>query len=209
MSSIGIAASGRTPYVLGALEAANGVGALTVALVCNPDSPVAAAATIAIEVLVGPEVIAGSTRLNAGTAQKIVLNIISTTAMVRLGKTYGPLMVDLRATNAKLRDRATRIVCEITGASPQEARAALERASWQPKVAAVMMLGGVDRARADTELERHGGKLRPALAALSAPKRTGPCTAPAGDSASPRRSSRADSCSATWRSGTARSKPSA
>ncbi len=175
---VGIAASGRTPYVLGALEAAGDVGALTVALVCNPDSPVAAAAEIAIEVLVGPEVIAGSTRLNAGTAQKIVLNIISTTAMVRLGKTYGPLMVDLRATNAKLRDRATRIVCEITGASPQAARVALERASWQPKVAAVMVLGGVDRARADTELDRHRGKLRPALAALSAPKPTGPAKGP-------------------------------
>jgi N-acetylglucosamine-6-phosphate deacetylase len=163
---VGIAASGRTPYVLGALEAAKSAGALTVALVCNPGSPVAAAAEIAIEALVGPEVIAGSTRLNAGTAQKVVLTIISTTVMVRLGKTYGPSMVDLRATNAKLRDRATRIVCEITGSSPQDARAALEAAGWQPKVAAIMLLGAVDQVRAEAELERHRGRLRPALAAV-------------------------------------------
>jgi N-acetylglucosamine-6-phosphate deacetylase len=168
-SVIGIAASGRTPFVLGALEAANEAGALTVALVCNADSPAAAAAQIAIEALVGPEVIAGSTRLNAGTAQKVILNIISTTVMVRLGKTFGPLMVDLRATNEKLRDRATGIVQEITGASPDAAREALEASGWQSKTAAVMLSRGVDRTRAEAELAQHGGRLRPALAALTAP----------------------------------------
>jgi N-acetylmuramic acid 6-phosphate etherase/N-acetylglucosamine-6-phosphate deacetylase len=167
---VGIAASGRTPFVLGAVEAANVAGALTVALVCNRDSPLAGVAQLAIEVIVGPEVIAGSTRLNAGTAQKVVLNIISTTTMVRLGKTYGPLMVDLRATNAKLRDRATRIVCEITGREPADARAALEQAGWRSKVAAVMLAGSVGRDRAVAELERHGGRLRPALLALAEPR---------------------------------------
>jgi len=167
---IGVAASGRTPYVLGALEAAHRAGALTVAVVCNAESPVAAAAAIAIEALVGPEVIAGSTRLNAGTAQKVILNIISTSVMVRLGKTYGPLMVDVRATNAKLRDRAARIVTAITGASDERARDALEAADWKPKVAATMLLGEVDRPRAEAELDRHQGRLRPALASLDAAK---------------------------------------
>jgi N-acetylmuramic acid 6-phosphate etherase len=164
---IGITASGRTPYVLGAIEAANGASALTVGLVCNAGSPVASAASIPIEVLVGPEVLAGSTRLNAGTAQKVVLNIISTSVMVRLGKTYGSLMVDLRATNAKLRDRATRIVAEITGDRPERAREALELADWSPKLAAAMLLGEVDRGRAEAELDAQRGRLRPALEALA------------------------------------------
>ncbi len=137
-----IMASGRTPYVLGAIEAANGAGALTVGLVCNAGSPVASAASIPIEVLVGPEVLAGSTWLNAGTGQKVVLNIISTSVMVRLGKTYGSLMVDLRATNAKLRDRATRIVAEITGDRPERAREALELADWSPKPRCCDVAGG-------------------------------------------------------------------
>lgn len=164
---IGVTASGRTPYVLGAIEAANGAAALTVGLVCNSGSPVASAASIPIEVLVGPEVLAGSTRLNAGSAQKVVLNIISTSVMVRLGKTYGSLMVDLRATNAKLRDRATRIVAEITGDRPERAREALELADWSPKLAAAMLLGEVDRGRAEAELEAQRGRLRPALEALA------------------------------------------
>ncbi len=169
-SVIAIAASGRTPYVIGAIEAARSAGALTVALVCNPDSPAAAAAELAIEALVGPEIIAGSTRLNAGTAQKVILNIISTTVMVRLGKTYGPLMVDLRATNEKLRDRATGIVTEITGASPGDARAALEASDWKPKTAALMLVGGIDRESAEGELTRCRGHLRPALSALTEPE---------------------------------------
>ncbi len=138
---VGIAASGRTPFVLGAVEAARRAGALTVGVVCNERTPLAELAELAIEVLVGPEIVAGSTRLNAGTAQKVVLNIISTAAMVQLGKTYGGLMVDLRATNTKLRDRATRIVAEIAGVSREQARAALEQCDWSPKSAAAMLVG--------------------------------------------------------------------
>ena len=164
---VGIAASGRTPYVLGAIAAAQEAGALTIGLACNAGTPLAARSQIAIEVLVGPEIIAGSTRLNAGTAQKIVLNIISTAAMVRLGKTYGSLMVDLRATNAKLRHRATRIVAEIAGVTFEQAMVALEQANWKAKTAAAMLVGGIDRDQADAALERHHGRLRPALDELA------------------------------------------
>ncbi len=174
---VGIAASGRTPYVLGALAAAAEAGALTIGLACNAATPLAAAAEIAIEVIVGPEVVAGSTRLNAGTAQKIVLNILSTAAMVRLGKTYGGLMVDLRASNAKLRDRATRIVAEITGASLERARAALEECGWQPKLASITLLGAVDPETAAGALARHGGRLRPTLAELAPARQRRPRTA--------------------------------
>ena len=163
---VGIAASGRTPFVLGAVEAARSAGALTVAVVCNEATPLAALAEIPVEVLVGPEIVAGSTRLNAGTAQKVVLNIISTVAMVQLGKTYGGLMVDLRATNAKLRDRATRIVAEIAGVSGERARAALELCDWSPKSAAALLAGASDPEAARRLLERHDGRLRPALAEL-------------------------------------------
>jgi N-acetylmuramic acid 6-phosphate etherase len=119
---LGISASGRTPYVVGAVRRANEVGALTACLACNENTPLGAVAQFPIEIRVGPEVIAGSTRLNAGTVQKIVLNIISTAAMVRLGKTYGSLMVDVRPTNTKLRERAVRIVTEISGVSSRDAR---------------------------------------------------------------------------------------
>ncbi len=163
---VGIAASGRTPFVLGAIDAAAAAGALTVGLACNLGTPLAERSRIAIEVPVGPEIIAGSTRLNAGTAQKIVLNIISTAAMVELGKTYGGLMVDLRATNAKLRDRATRIVAQITGVTLERARSALEECDWKPKLAAAALFGGLDRDAAAATLERHKGRLRPALAEL-------------------------------------------
>jgi N-acetylglucosamine-6-phosphate deacetylase len=166
---IGIAASGRTPYVLGAIAAANAAGALTVGLACNSRTPLGGLAEIAIEVLVGPEIIAGSTRLNAGTAQKVVLNIISTAAMVQLGKTYGGLMVDLRATNAKLRDRAARIVAEIADVSLERAWSALEQADWRPKLAAAMLIGGIDAETALRTLDRHRGRLRPALEELAAP----------------------------------------
>jgi N-acetylglucosamine-6-phosphate deacetylase len=164
---VGIAASGRTPFVLGALESAKAAGAFTVALVCNPGTPLAALAQLAIEVEVGAEVVAGSTRLNAGTAQKIVLNIISTAAMVKLGKTYGALMIDLRATNAKLRDRAARIVSQITGAELDQAQLALERCDWRPKVAAAALVGGLERDDAVAALARHKGMLRPTLAELA------------------------------------------
>jgi N-acetylglucosamine-6-phosphate deacetylase len=166
---VGIAASGRTPYVLGAVASAAEAGALTVGLACNDGTPLGAAAQIAIEVLVGPEIIAGSTRLNAGTAQKIVLNIISTAAMVQLGKTYGGLMVDLRATNEKLRDRASRIVAEIADVPLERARATLEQAGWRPKVASAMLVGGIDASAATRTLDRHRGRLRPVLEELAAP----------------------------------------
>jgi N-acetylglucosamine-6-phosphate deacetylase len=164
---IGIAASGRTPYVLGAIAAANEAGALTVGVACNARTPLGALARIAVEVLVGPEVIAGSTRLNAGTAQKVVLNIISTASMVQLGKTYGGLMVDLRATNAKLRDRAARIVAQIADVPLERAAAALEQAEWRPKLAAAMLVGGTDLKTAAETLEHHRGRLRPALEQLA------------------------------------------
>ena len=166
---VGIAASGRTPYVLGAVAAADEAGALTIGVACNDGTPLGAAAQIAIEVLVGPEIIAGSTRLNAGTAQKVVLNIISTAAMVRLGKTYGGLMVDLRATNEKLRDRASRIVAEIADVSLERARATLEQAEWRPKIASAMLVGGIDADAATSALDRHRGRLRPVLEELAVP----------------------------------------
>ncbi len=175
---VGIAASGRTPFVLGAVEAARSAGALTVGVVCNEATPLAALAEIAIEVLVGAEIVAGSTRLNAGTAQKVVLNIISTVAMVQLGKTYGGLMVDLRATNAKLRDRATRIVAEIAGVSGERARAALERCDWSPKSAAALLAGASDPEAARRLLERHEGRLRPALAELGPARAASPGPGP-------------------------------
>lgn len=162
---VGITASGRTPYVLGGLEHARGVGALTVAVVNNPDSAAAAFAEHAIELLTGPEVIAGSTRLTAGTTQKIVLNTLSTAVMVRLGKTFGAWMVDLEATNAKLRRRALRIVRTVTGAEADAAARALADANGQVKVAIVALLVGVSASDAAHRLAASGGRVRGALAA--------------------------------------------
>lgn len=164
---MGIAASGRTPYVLAAVRAARERGALTVGLSCNRGTPLSAEAQCAIEVLVGPEVLAGSTRLKAGTAQKLVLNMMSTIAMVRLGKTYGNLMVDLRVTNAKLRDRAVRIIERVSGVPRRDAEAALDAAGLNVKVA-IMMLGGSSTVdEAGRRLAEHGGRLREALEALA------------------------------------------
>jgi N-acetylmuramic acid 6-phosphate etherase len=160
---IGIAASGRTPFVLAAVRAARGRGALTVGLSCNRDTALSAEAEFPIEVLVGPEVVAGSTRLKAGTAQKLVLNMISTIAMVRLGKTYGNLMVDLRVTNAKLRDRAVRMIERVTGASRADSEAALESADLDVKTAIVMLGGPVSVEEAVRRLAAQGGRLREAL----------------------------------------------
>src|SRR4051794_41000689 len=156
---VGISASGRTPYVLGAIAHARAAGALTVGLVCNAGSELSAAVDHAIEVLVGPEFIAGSTRLKAGTAQKLVLNMLSTLTMVRAGKTYGNLMVDVRVTNAKLRDRATRIVEQVTGATHEDAAQALAAADDEAKVAIVMLRLSVDAAGARAKLEAAGGNL--------------------------------------------------
>jgi N-acetylmuramic acid 6-phosphate etherase len=160
---VGISASGRTPFVLGAVARAAQAGALTVGLACNAGSELSAAVDHPIEVLVGPEFIAGSTRLKAGTAQKLVLNMLSTLTMVRLGKTYGNLMVDVRVTNAKLRDRATRIVEQAAGTDHAQASAALAAADDDAKVAVTMLRTGARPAEARERLEAAAGHLRRAL----------------------------------------------
>jgi N-acetylmuramic acid 6-phosphate etherase len=159
---VGVAASGRTPFVIGALREARARGALTVALSCNADAPISREAELAIEVPVGPEVLAGSTRLKAGTAQKLVLNMISTIAMVRLGKTWGNLMVDLRATNEKLRERAIRIVERVTGCGRPAAIEALRAADWEVKPAVLVVGRGLDVEEARRRLAVDG-RLRVAL----------------------------------------------
>ncbi|MGC2486760.1 MAG: N-acetylmuramic acid 6-phosphate etherase [Acidimicrobiales bacterium] len=168
-SVVGISASGRTPYVLGAIDEANDAGALTIGLACNVGTPLALNVDRPIEVAVGPELIAGSTRMNSGTVQKIVLNVISTATMVRLGKTYGNLMVDLRPTNEKLRDRSARIVARITGASLGESRDTLVASGWRVKVASAMLVGQVDADEASERLDLYDGRLRPALDSFRAP----------------------------------------
>jgi N-acetylmuramic acid 6-phosphate etherase len=160
---VALSASGRTPYVLGAVERAAAAGALTAGVVCVPDSPLGSAADHEVLVVVGPEVIAGSTRMKAGTAQKLVLNTISTVAMVRLGRTFGNLMVDVCATNEKLRERARRIVELATGASGKEVDTALSAADGEVKVAIVSLLDGLDAAAARERLEAAGGVVRLAL----------------------------------------------
>jgi N-acetylmuramic acid 6-phosphate etherase len=157
---VGISASGRTPYVVGALRAAADTGALTVALVCAPNSELAEVADRAITVVVGAEFLAGSTRLKAGTAQKLVLNAISTIAMIRLGKTFGNLMVDVSAANEKLRARVHRIVRTATGASGEEVDAALAAAGGDAKVAIVSLLAGVDADAARARLLEANGNVR-------------------------------------------------
>jgi N-acetylmuramic acid 6-phosphate etherase len=161
---LGVSASGRTPYTLAALEQASVSGAATVAVVCAPGSDLAAVADEAIEVDVGPEVIAGSTRMKAGTAQKLVLNMISTIAMVRLGKTYGNLMVDVQASNEKLRARARRAVAVATAAPEDEVVAAIAAADGDAKVAIVSLLAGVDADTARSRLSAAGGVVREAVA---------------------------------------------
>ncbi|MEU7065421.1 N-acetylmuramic acid 6-phosphate etherase [Streptomyces sp. NPDC046161] len=160
---VGVSASGRTPYAIGAVEFARTRGALTVGLSCNAGSALAAAAEHGIEVVVGPEFLTGSTRLKAGTAQKLVLNLISTVTMIRLGKTYGNLMVDVRATNDKLRARSRRIVALATGAPDDEIEAALAATGGEVKNAVLVILGGVDGPTAATLLEETDGHLRAAL----------------------------------------------
>ncbi|MEU1706526.1 N-acetylmuramic acid 6-phosphate etherase [Streptomyces sp. NPDC005706] len=160
---VGISASGRTPYAVGAVEHARAVGALTVGLSCNEHSALAAAAEHGIEVVVGPELLTGSTRLKAGTAQKLVLNMLSTITMIRLGKTYGNLMVDVRASNAKLRARSRRIVSLATGAPDEEIERALTEAGGEVKNAILIVLAGVDGRTAARLLEESGGHLRSAL----------------------------------------------
>lgn len=140
---VAIAASGRTPYTVAATERAHARGAFTAAVVCNPGSVLAAAADVAVEVVVGPEFVAGSTRLKAGTAQKLALNSISTVAMIRSGKTYGDLMVDVRPTNEKLRARSRRIVAQATGCDEDAAAAAIKAAGGDIRTAVVHVVSGL------------------------------------------------------------------
>jgi N-acetylmuramic acid 6-phosphate etherase len=159
-----LSASGGTPYVVGAARTAREAGALTVAVVCAHDSELGRLADHEVAVVVGPEVISGSTRMKAGTAQKLVLNTISTVTMVRLGKTYGNLMVDVVASNAKLRNRARSAVVIATGAAESEVDAALESSGGDVKVAIVSLLSGLDAAEARRKLDAAGGVVRRALA---------------------------------------------
>jgi N-acetylmuramic acid 6-phosphate etherase len=161
---LGVSASGRTPYTLAALEQAAGRGALTLGLACVRDTELARRAAHAIEVVVGPEVIAGSTRMKAGTAQKLVLNTISTVAMVRLGKTFGNLMVDVQASNEKLRARARRAVAIATAAADDEVAAAIAAADGDTKGAIVSLLAGVDAQTARSRLSAARGVIREAVA---------------------------------------------
>jgi N-acetylmuramic acid 6-phosphate etherase len=158
----GIAASGRTPYVLGALRYARSLGALTIGLSCTDDSEVAREAEIAITPVPGPEVITGSTRMRAGTATKLVLNMLSTGVMIRLGFVYGNLMVNLQPSNEKLADRAQRIIAAIAGISQDEAARLLERAG-SVRVAVLMHARGLSRAEAESQLKSARGNLRLAL----------------------------------------------
>jgi len=160
---IGLASSGRTPYVLRAMEEAGTLGALRIGISCNSPAALSKVVDHAIEVVVGPEIIGGSTRLKAGTAQKLVVNMISTIVMVKAGKTYGNLMVDVRASNDKLRRRAVAIVREVSGADEAQALAALEATDFEAKPAILMIRAQLDAATARARLDAHGGRLREAL----------------------------------------------
>ncbi len=162
---VGIAASGRTPYVLGAVEHAAAKGAATVGLSCNPGSPLERAADYPITPEVGPEVVTGSTRMKSGTAQKLVLNMISTGLMVRTGCVLGNLMVNVQVKNAKLADRAERIVGEVCGCDLDTARAALEAAGLNVRLAILMLKRRLNRTQAESLLQRYGDNLRRALEA--------------------------------------------
>jgi N-acetylmuramic acid 6-phosphate etherase len=164
----GVSASGRTPYVLGGVGAGRAAGSLTVGFACTTESELARASDLAIEVATGPEIIAGSTRLKAGSAQKLVLNTISTLVMVRLGRTYGNLMVDVVADNAKLRRRAVRVVVQATGVDDVRAAAALADAGGRAKVAVVALLAGVSVTRAEEVLAAAAGNARVAISLADA-----------------------------------------
>lgn len=160
---VGIAASGRTPYVIGGLEYANSIGAVTVGVTCNPQSDIAAVAKIAISPVVGPEVITGSTRMKAGTAQKMVLNMLSTGAMVKTGKVYGNLMVDVKATNEKLVERAKHIVIEATEVSREKAEAVLEETNYDVKLSILMIMANLSKKEGKSLLEKNNGYIAKAL----------------------------------------------
>ena len=166
---VGLAASGSTPYVAGALKAARAAGATTVLVTSNPDAPLAPLADVVIAADTGPEVIAGSTRLKAGTAQKMILNAFSTTLMIKLGRTWSNLMVDLVATNKKLRGRMLRILAEATGADEDACETALAAADGELKLALVHLLTGTPIAEARAALEAAHGRVATALAELGNP----------------------------------------
>lgn len=160
---VGIAASGRTPYVVGALKYSKQLGALTIALASNKNSAIAEVAEVQIEIDSGPEVLSGSTRMKSGTAQKLVLNMLSTGAMILMGKTFGNLMVDLQVNNVKLRDRAERIIASATGCDMKRASELLISSGEQVKVAILMELLGVGRGEAESALALADGRIRRAL----------------------------------------------
>ena len=160
---VGIAASGRTPYVIGALEYAKSLGSVTVSIASNPNSAMANIVDIAIDTVVGPEVLTGSSRLKSGTAQKLVLNMLTTASMILMGKCYQNLMVDVQASNEKLKARAIRIVMQATDCDKALAEETLKQAEQNAKLAIMMILSGLDRAQAEALLEKHQGKLQLAL----------------------------------------------
>lgn len=160
---VGIAASGRTPYVIGALEYAKSLGSVTVSIASNPNSAMANIVDIAIDTVVGPEVLTGSSRLKSGTAQKLVLNMLTTASMILMGKCYQNLMVDVQASNEKLKARAIRIVMQATDCDKALAEETLKQSDQNAKLAIMMILSGLDRAQAETLLEKHHGKLQLAL----------------------------------------------
>lgn len=170
---VGVSASGRTPYVLGALEYARSLGAVTIGLSCNAGSPLGRDADIGIETVVGPELLTGSTRLKAGTAQKLVLNMLSTISMVRLGKTYRNLMVDLRATNEKLRARSERTVMLATDVDAATAARTLESVDGWVKAAILVLVTGIDAGEAVARLRRGDGSLSAAITAHHATQADG------------------------------------
>ena len=160
---VGIAASGRTPYVIGALEYAKSLGSVTASIASNPNSAMANIVDIAIDTVVGPEVLTGSSRLKSGTAQKLVLNMLTTASMILMGKCYQNLMVDVQASNEKLKARAIRIVMQATDCDKTLAEETLKQADQNAKLAIMMILSGLDRAQAEALLEKHQGKLQLAL----------------------------------------------
>ena len=164
---VGIAASGSTPYVIGGFKYANQLGCNTVSISCNKGSAMAQVAKLAIEVVPGPEILTGSTRLKSGTVQKMILNMISTAAMVRIGKTYENLMVDVLQSNKKLNIRAENIVMEVTDVSREEARTAIDEAGGNVKIAITMLLTQNDKAAAEALLEQASGHVRKALSLSS------------------------------------------
>lgn len=162
---VGITASGTTPYVLSGLEYARKIGAKTIGIACNPDSKIAAVSDICIEIVVGPEVIAGSTRLKSGTAEKMVLNMLSTASMVKLGKTYKNIMIDVQPNNNKLKKRATEILKDLTQLSDDEAKNKLEQNNWNLKETVVMYKCNVDNRTAKKYLSECGGFVSKAIEA--------------------------------------------